>query len=676
MASSHKENLMDAGRRKNLSKLVFLLPLFALLFLFLPERFQYSSFLPFQQDAQQAPQETDSMEYVPMKGSTPMSLEEQFQSFPSPRFKPGHQLMRNMLWMDPIYFSGNGQSWSSYEESVQRSVWLQTELAKNWNYYLLVSSNTTQFNKYQKEGSFQQAWVKLANEHPEWPCAAISFWAQLRPEHLQDPSCNSKKPMVSRKDLHDSLYILEQGAKTIRRWNPANDASLASCDYRTQQFYITELLKSLKRPLNLINENAEVFHHFQGNNWLDNERVQRDMKKRNISDPEKYQAIKRLEYEQNYRDAFLKIPGNEKTLYSVYAIDGQNTYRHAYEIMREASTPMRGMHYACPDFYPRWPDNWKKWKGPWHGLNWIVQCRNREIACGDTLFSPFVAAGWDKDERLNIRPAQWLALMKVLGVMGAEFFYTGYFNLKAPFADPRQYAWQSVIPVYAQAALSHAEDILLQGHLLNAPEYLLETGDENIIAVARKKKGKDHYLLATAIMVNSNEKNDRAEERWINVKLPGMNLRLKARRQGSLYRIERSEEQIKVTELDAWHEDKHPARWTKNLNLNPAMMQGEASYRSGNEKEPGKRLLRKNESLEQNILLNSKQIYTILNIQTDQLRPFKFEITLNDEKYQVESTEGRIQLRKSMPMNAGINLFRIKCLSGEAGIYEIQFSNE
>jgi hypothetical protein len=49
---------------------------------------------------------------------------------------------------------------------------------------------------------------------------------------------------------------------------------------------------------------------------------------------------------------------------------------------------------------------------------------------------------------------------------------------------------------------------------------------------------------------------------------------------------------------------------------------------------------------------------------------------LNDEKYQVESTEGRIQLRKSMPMNAGINLLRIKCLSGEAGIYEIQFSNE
>lgn len=40
--------------------------------------------------------------------------------------------------------------------------------------------------------------------------------------------------------------------------------------------------------------------------------------------------------------------------------------------------------------------------------------RESEIASGDILFSPFVAAGWSGKAERNLRPAQWLGILKVL----------------------------------------------------------------------------------------------------------------------------------------------------------------------------------------------------------------------------------------------------------------------
>ena len=60
----------------------------------------------------------------------------------------------------------------------------------------------------------------------------------------------------------------------------------------------------------------------------------------------------------------------------------------------------------------RWPSNWKTWQGPWHGLKWIVEARYHEIQDGDKLFSPYVAAGWDENPERDVRPGQWLGLLK------------------------------------------------------------------------------------------------------------------------------------------------------------------------------------------------------------------------------------------------------------------------
>ena len=51
-------------------------------------------------------------------------------------------------------------------------------------------------------------------------------------------------------------------------------------------------------------------------------------------------------------------------------------------------------------------------------------------------------------EELNTRPAQWLGFLKLLAATGAEYFYTGFFNLHPAFPDPRNWVWQGAAPAY------------------------------------------------------------------------------------------------------------------------------------------------------------------------------------------------------------------------------------
>lgn len=77
--------------------------------------------------------------------------------------------------------------------------------------------------------------------------------------------------------------------------------------------------------------------------------------------------------------------------------------------------------------------SWDVSHGSWHSIDWLQQILPSQIATGDTVWSPFVAAGWSEQEELNTRPAQWLGFLKLLTVTGAEYFYGGFFSLHPPF---------------------------------------------------------------------------------------------------------------------------------------------------------------------------------------------------------------------------------------------------
>eukprot|EP01046_Picozoa_sp_COSAG06_P070725 COSAG06_NODE_19908_length_818_cov_0.929068_1_plen_136_part_10 len=128
--------------------------------------------------------------------------------------------------------------------------------------------------------------------------------------------------------------------------------------------------------------------------------------------------------------------------YSEYQVQGSSAYFGNWTYTREINTPFTQadgsvQYYSTADFYPRKPYWWESGAGAWHGLSWLATySRPSELANGDPLYSPFVAAGWSVAVETNIRPAQWLGLLKIVSAWGAEFFYTGFFSLGVPFPNP------------------------------------------------------------------------------------------------------------------------------------------------------------------------------------------------------------------------------------------------
>ena len=119
-----------------------------------------------------------------------------------------------------------------------------------------------------------------------------------------------------------------------------------------------------------------------------------------------------------------------------------------WTFMREIMTPESvsgqrtgrwgAMRYSKASIYPgaSGPGGYDTgWMG---GLDHLELYRPSETRAGDTLFSPFVAAGWKSAVERNMRPGQWLGFLKVLTALGAEYVETGFFApLQAPNPDPR-----------------------------------------------------------------------------------------------------------------------------------------------------------------------------------------------------------------------------------------------
>jgi len=371
----------------------------------------------------------DSLEFVSKSGNNNITALAQLQKFPSPQFKDQHQLLPNFLWMDPSYLGGLLQPNYRIKDCVKISTAIQSELATYWHYYFLINSNLKAYNSYRDTNTFSGSWVKYANLHKDIPAAVISFWAQIIPSKIGG-NCKAKYAYAYNNQQADSLYIRDKNGTLISKKYPSPlmpvDALL--CDFAAQSMYVDSMLSALKRPLQMINENGEVFRVYDDEFLEQDARLVLEKKKYPALNWNEFQAMKRYEKEIAYRNSFMKKPALVNCLYTEYAIDGQNKYRHDYKTMRSVNSKINNQYYATPDFYPRYPYNWKEWQGPWHGLKWLEITRTTEIALGDQLFSPFVAAGWDSIEANNIRPAQWLGLLKILGAMGAEYYYSGFFN--------------------------------------------------------------------------------------------------------------------------------------------------------------------------------------------------------------------------------------------------------
>jgi hypothetical protein len=530
--------------------------------------------------------ELDPRDFAPGYPAYNVQLYNQLKSFPLPRYKPGVKMKRLVSWMDMGYLhrelqQAGGKGFG--KSNAEKGVLLSREMAENWNYYLDIPTLRTDAASakkiYSDKSSWEGALVHFANSNPQYPWSTILIQVQGKPVQagFERPSA-----YVTAQDLPAKYYIKDGSGKPVvyngKKWlSPLLPLDGIEKDGMTSRFYLQQLTKYLNRPPALINENGEHFGHTRPEILLTKDaNVLADFRKSGLS-LSCYSGRFQYRLDSTYKAAVLKGFDARETHFSFYNNSAlQPDYWPCYKERRLLNRLTGNTCYPTPDFYPAYPANWRLGSGALNGYGNIAFGRVAEINLGDKLFSPFVSAGWATEEK-NIRPAQWLSLLKAMVMLGTDFFYVGYFNVtgaggKWPNGagpnDPRGYAYQVALPAYAQALGSHAWDFITQGELLNpadakdqANQYRFKGNAENELILVRKLGKK--YLIYGSIQPNSNVKGNVPEQVITRIRLDNMDLRFAIRKQGSMYILDLSNGQRVFYQLDGWHDASHPWYWSK-----------------------------------------------------------------------------------------------------------------
>ncbi|MEM6804301.1 MAG: hypothetical protein AAF696_23065, partial [Bacteroidota bacterium] len=100
----------------------------------------------------------------------------------------------------------------------------------------------------------------------------------------------------------------------------------------------------------------------------------------------------------------------------------------------------------------------------------------------------------------------------------------------------------------------------------NKPLIKIPTTDPRIFATARKGDVGKIYVVAVSIQPQSNIKGNVPDQVEAVIELDGLQLKLMARRQGSVYYLDLSEKDEPICyQLDSWHETGHPSFWSKDF---------------------------------------------------------------------------------------------------------------
>jgi hypothetical protein len=527
----------------------------------------------------------DSEEYAPGHPSVTVSTSDQVRTFPIPRYKTGHTLLPNIPLYGVEYLGGLLQSGTSYTQALNAAKIQQVDLINNFNQSILVASNTHEYPYYNDTTKFAGWFIKYANDNPSKHTSAFTFWPQVNPQIIGRAS---NEPYVTCNCLSNNHYLRNSsgqflntggGVTSAKTLSPAAPSDSLAYDGLTQRYYLQQMVNKLTRPMNLLFENGEVIPFYNNSSVLSMDPAVVSDKNSTGLDWYTYEGRRAKEKVLAYRNQFMNIPQLSNTKFAYYQVDGQPTWRFNYAEMRQTSTQINGQYYPTGDIYVRYPDNWRYWTSAWHGWQWVVESRKVELALGDKLYSPPVAAGWDVDETKNVRPAQWLGLLKAFAMTGAEYFYPSFFSTVAPFQDSKNWAWQTVMPAYAQAVTSRYEDLLRNGYLMEGDvpndyinpawnAYSFKTGDLRKLVVIRKHNTLAKYAITGTLQPNSNMMGNAENEGVATITLDGQTLKFKVRRQGSTYIYDKTNAASPVFyQLDDWHEAKHPYRWIKDFNF-------------------------------------------------------------------------------------------------------------
>lgn len=534
----------------------------------------------------------DTMEFAPGYPDYRISTLDQLRTFPLPRYRKDQVLNRNVNWMDIDYLHrvpDQGIVFTRGRSIPAIAATLSAELCNNWNYYLEIPTLRWKADlaraAYNDPATLPGALVQLANQHPEWPVSTILYQIQGNPRHIGD---TLNRPYVLAQQLPARYYLRDKNGQFIRNGNqkvlsPLMDLDILDKDARLSASYLNNLIAFLHQPPYLLSENGEIFGHSMRKEWLEMDpAVWADLKKTGLN-AHAYSGRFQYRRDASYKSGVVKAIGYEPPAFTFYNSSAiQPLYWPDYAQRRKINQWKNGQIFSTPDFYPRTPDNWSMSRGAFNGFGVIANGRKAEISLGDTDFSPFVSAGWNAEDK-NIRPAQWLALLKAMVMLGADHFYAGFFNVTGargkwpngigPY-DPRGYIYQAAMPAYAQAIRSQALGFFTEGQLLEPPvagpaAYRFPTPADNQLVLVRKLGNK--MLVYGSIQPNSNRPGNIPNELVIPITIGNQVFHIPIRRQGSTYILDLSDSTPILIPLDSWHQYEHPYYWSRDYTMEASL---------------------------------------------------------------------------------------------------------
>ncbi len=526
----------------------------------------------------------DPLEYAPGHPVVNVDPLEQLKSFPTPRYKPNHTLPTNVPVFNPAYLSGQGLGGLfSYSEQVNKSKQFQREFVTNYNYSLVVATNTGSSYQAGDTNTFTGAWIKMGNDNPTWKTSANMYWPDISPASIGKTSI---EPYAKCGCLPNSSYMRNSAGNFIDRngnvitgkvLSPEAPLDSIRFDGLTQRNNLSQIFSKMTRPLNFLFENGEMITHY-ATGGLNADPLVSAAKAASGMDDRTYVGNRMRRFTDAYTSQFLNLSQLSNTRFIHYQITG-NPSGWEYGQTRTISSIVNGEHYPTGDVYTGNPRNWRYRAGDYNGWQYVVDSRFVEYGFGDSLNSPTVSPGWSYDEERYARPGQWLGLLKAIAATGATNFQTGFFVTAIPPQLPQNYVWQMVYPSYVQAITSRYEDLLRNGHILEGdvmktqtgstdPGYSFKAGDMRKLIVARKHNSQNKYLITGTIQPNSNMAGNADLEDVAAISLDGQSLKFNIRRQGSTYIYDNTVPSAPVFyQLDGWHEYKHPSYWSKSFDL-------------------------------------------------------------------------------------------------------------
>lgn len=515
---------------------------------------------------------------------------EQLNNFPSPRLMKGYSYKRNFPWFDITYLSWTHQPANSRGSAIEQSknaVDLMATLHDKWNYYfeipVLRQDEASSSKSYSTNSTVPGALVNYARQHINIRTSGILVQIQNKPSHI---GLKFNKNLEASNSLDDKYYMRDKNGKVILYNKKKVLSPIASIDYKyldakNSAYYLSNVERYLGRPIDFLNENGEISgHKLPFSLFQEDPNVAKFLKNDFQSDADKLNGYFQNKLDTAYKNHILRLLGWDHTLFSFYNVSAYNSnYWPDYSMRRTSNNVHNGMHYSTPSFYPASPSDWYTAVGSRNGLFNILEGRIKEITKGDKYFSPFISAGWDLDEK-NILPSQWLSLNKVLILFGAEYFYTGYFNVtgtkgwpngKGP-NDPKGYLYQIVTPVYAQALLPYINKFILEGEFLGNEKDAFRIQASKPTHLVYAKKLKNQYVIVASNQRVANYKNIIKEVETTEIKLDDQTFILNLRPQGSVYILSKLGKEIKLKQIDNWHESTHPYWWSKNYRIEAELL--------------------------------------------------------------------------------------------------------